>query len=282
LKKFLRLGKASVILPVSLTAFMGFFLFEPVFNIHIVLVSMGVFLLGVASSSLNQIQERDVDAKMDRTKNRPLVSNSISLSSALIFTLLSFIFGTSILWIWGSPTAMALGIFTVLWYNGLYTWLKRKTAFAVIPGSLTGAIPPIIGWSAAGGSIFDFKIILIAFVFFIGQVPHFWLLIARYGDQYKKAELPNLTDIFSADQIKRLSFIWATASLIGALLLLYFNIINNHFLKAVFLAVVSFLLIVFIIPIFKKTEQYTKKHFILLNTFYLFLLLILIFDKIIS
>jgi protoheme IX farnesyltransferase len=165
LKKYILLGKFSVIFPVSLTAFMGYFLFEPTISYQIIIVSLGVFLLGVASSSLNQIQEKEIDAQMERTKNRPLPAGTINLTSALIFSILSFTFGMLTLVIWGTTISALLGLFTVLWYNGLYTFLKRKTAFAVIPGSLTGAIPPIIGWTAAGGSIYDFKIILIAFIF---------------------------------------------------------------------------------------------------------------------
>lgn len=260
---------------------MAYFLVEPSLTKTILFVSLGVFFLGIASSALNQIQERDVDAQMDRTKNRPLVKRTIPLTSAFLFTIFSFISGIILLWIYGSTIAMVLGVLTMLWYNGLYTWLKRKTAFAVIPGSITGAIPPIIGWTAAGGYIFDFKILLIAFIFFIGQVPHFWLLIDKYGDQYKKAGLPNLTDIFSSNQIKRLSFIWLASSLISALLLLYFNMIYNQYLKGFFLGIVTLLLIIYIIPAFSKTKKYTRKHFILLNAFYLILLLTLILNEII-
>jgi protoheme IX farnesyltransferase len=282
LKKYILLGKFSVIFPVSLTAFMGYFLFEPTISYQIIIVSLGVFLLGVASSSLNQIQEKEIDAQMERTKNRPLPAGTINLTSALIFSILSFTFGMLTLFIWGTTISALLGLFTVLWYNGLYTFLKRKTAIAVIPGSLTGAIPPIIGWTAAGGSIYEFKILLVAFIFFIGQVPHFWLLLAKYGDQYTKAKLPNLTNIFSPDQIKRLSFIWVAASLTGTLMLLNFNLMRNHYLRFLVLVVVFLLLIIFIFPVLKKARQYNKSHFILLNTFYLFLILILMVNEIIS
>ena len=67
----------------------------------------------------------------------------------------------------------------LIWYNGIYTPLKRKTAFAVVPGSVIGAIPPMVGYVAAGGSALDPQILAFAFFMFMWQIPHFWLLIMK-------------------------------------------------------------------------------------------------------
>ncbi len=81
----------------------------------------------------------------------------------------------------GCPLAAALGIFTLLWYNLVYTPLKRITAFAVLPGALIGAMPPLIGWTAAGGNPLDMEIMAVAFLLFVGQMPHYWLLLLKIG-----------------------------------------------------------------------------------------------------
>ena len=76
----------------------------------------------------------------------------------------------------------------------------------MVPGAVTGALPPLIGWVAAGGGIWDKPIIFLEFLFFTGQIPHFWLLILKYGEEYRKAGIPSLTDIFQQDPDKQADF----------------------------------------------------------------------------
>ncbi|MGC9341309.1 MAG: protoheme IX farnesyltransferase [Bacteroidales bacterium] len=276
-----RLGKISVILPVSFTAFTGYFLFNPEINLSIFLVSIGVFLQGTAASGLNQVQESLLDSKMERTKSRPIPTGSVNRNQALLFVLISFLAGSFLVYLSGNLMAVLLGVFTLIWYNGIYTPLKKITAFAVIPGSLTGAIPPVIGWTAAGGSFTDPEAILLAFLFFMGQVPHFWLLILKFGDQYRSAGLPNLTDVFSTRQINNLSFIWISASLSGALLLGLFGILQHPVSKIILILITLSGIFMFSGLINNTENMKRKKYFILLNSFYLFLMIILVIDKII-
>jgi protoheme IX farnesyltransferase len=278
--KYLRLGKYSVIFPVSLTAFTGYFLYSPTFNLDIIMISLGVFLQGTAASSLNQVQEKEEDALMQRTKKRPLPSGRLSTGEAILFTVITFILGSVALWIWGNLLAVFLGIFTLIWYNGFYTYLKKHTAFAVIPGSLTGAIPPVIGWTAAGGEPLDLTAVLLAFLFFMGQVPHFWLLIMKYGEEYRNAGFSSLTDIFSTRQINNLSFIWITSSLISAMMLAFFGILENKIL-GIILIVLTFMGIYFFSGLLNNTDTVgQKKYFLRLNLYYLSLIVLLITDKI--
>jgi len=111
------------------------------------------------------------------------------------------------------------GGLAVLWYNGVYTPLKRLTAFAVAPGALIGALPPAIGWTAAGGSAGDLRLLALAFFFFIWQVPHFWLLLFKYGEEYAEAGFPSITRLFSTTQLGRLTFVWMLATAAASLLL---------------------------------------------------------------
>lgn len=281
LRNLSQLGKFSVVFPVSLTAFTGYFLYDPVLNIFILLLTLGVFLQGAAASALNQVQENRIDSKMDRTRNRPLPAGRMKPLQAIIFVIIAFGTGSLLIYLSGNQIAVLLGVFTLLWYNGIYTPLKRITPFAVIPGSVTGAIPPVIGWTAAGGNLGDPVAILLAFLFFMGQVPHFWLLILKYGDQYKNAGLPSLKDVFSDRQINNLSFIWVSASFISALFLAYFGILLNPGLKITLVILTFTGILIFSRLINKIGTLNQKKYFILLNSFYMLLMAVLIMDKLI-
>ncbi|MBK8884580.1 MAG: UbiA family prenyltransferase [Bacteroidales bacterium] len=149
------------------------------------------------------------------------------MESSNIF-LICLISGTVILFTAGNLKAAIIGLVTIFWYNIIYTYSKRITAFAVVPGAITGALPPLIGWVAAGGGEWDKTIIFLEFLFFTGQIPHFWLMILKYGEEYKNAGMPSLTSVFNPVQINRLTFIWTVSSVAAALLLCYFGIINNR------------------------------------------------------
>ena len=197
LKDYLELSKLKIMIPVCLTGFTGYFAFNPHFSSKIIFTSLGILFMAVSASVLNQIQEVEIDKKMDRTRFRPLPSKRINLKNAILFSLVNLIAGILLIYFAGNIKAVLIGLITILWYNGIYTYSKRITAFAVVPGAITGALPPLIGWVAAGGGLWDKPIIFIGFLIFTGQVPHFWLLILKYGEEYKAAGIPNLTDIFS-------------------------------------------------------------------------------------
>ena len=283
LKKYLYLGKFSIVLPVSFTSFTGYFLYRSVIDINLVMSVAGVFLLGVAASALNQIQERDIDALMQRTYHRPLPSGSVSRMEASVFFFAGIIPGSALLYIFGSGLAMALGLFTIIWYNGLYTYLKRITAFAAVPGALTGAMPPLIGWTAAGGLFWEHTAILLAFLLFMAQVPHFWLLILKYGNQYRQAGLPALTGVFSRRQIARITYAWIVASLLTALLLGYFDILQSQITRIILLICTIAAFIFFFGLIRKKMDHHlSQRYFIVLNAYFMLVMVLLLIDKLIS
>lgn len=170
----------------------------------------GVFLLACGSSALNQVQERKTDALMERTRRRPVPSGVMSPLHAISLSLILATSGLSLLGASGTD-ALIFGLFALLWYNGFYTYLKKKTAFAAVPGALIGSVPPAIGWVSAGGTFLDPGLVALCSLFFLWQVPHFWLLVLRHGDEYVKAGLPALTNVFSRRQIGRLVFVWTFA-----------------------------------------------------------------------
>lgn len=283
IRYYLELCKLRIMLPVSLTGFTGYFIFNPHFSIKLLQISFGILLMAISSSVLNQIQEVELDSKMNRTHDRPIPAQKIKLKHALIFCLCNLLAGTIIIYSVGNLKATLIGLFAILWYNGIYTYLKRATAFAVFPGAITGALPPLIGWVAAGGEIFDKPIIFLEFLFFTGQIPHFWLLILQYSDEYNKAGIPSLTDIFKRVQIYRLTFIWVLTSVIAAMFLCYFEIIHSGLIIGILL-IASILLIWQFSDLIKMEpkKKIYRRYSILLDSYFLLIMLLLISDRIIS
>jgi protoheme IX farnesyltransferase len=190
--------------------------------------------------------------------------------------------GSLILWETGIPPVL-LGLLTLLLYNGLYTWLKPRTSFAVLPGGLVGAIPPMIGWTAAGGPLSHPNILFVATLMFLWQMPHFWLLIIRYGKEYEAAGFATLKRKLDNSQIKRLVFWWMTVSLVFLLTAPLFGIeletwlfISIALLNAVFIGF-------FYVILFRTTsEKMLRLVFILTNVFLTIILMALIWNSLIS
>jgi protoheme IX farnesyltransferase len=118
-----------------------------------------------------------------------------------------------------SWTAALLGLSAAVVYNGVYTPLKRVTPFAALPGSFIGALPPVVGWVAAGGYLADPTIHVTAFFFFLWQIPHFWLLLLFYERDYSDNGMPSMFDRFDRRQIVKLTVLWIGAVCVAALLL---------------------------------------------------------------
>lgn len=274
------LGKIRISIPVAFTTFTGYVLSNGSIDSGFLLPFLGIFFLACGASALNQVQESDIDLRMKRTALRPIPSGRISASGAMIVSIVFFIIGSLILILGPGWLTFAVGLTTFIWYNGIYTPLKRVSAFAVVPGSVVGALPPIAGWVAGGGSLSDPKAWVIAMFFFIGQIPHFWLLLLRLGEQYASAEMPTLTNIFEPQQIKRLTFVWIAATGVAALLLPYYSITNSGY-SAGIIILLSILLIVRFIPLLQTNKTFSVgKSFVLINLYYLLIMLVLISDKI--
>ena len=283
LRDYLQLSKLTIMLPVSLTGFTGYFILNPHFSINLVFVSFGILLMAISASSINQIQEVDLDSKMKRTLGRPVPAGRIKVKHAIIFSLINLFAGSYFIYSGGNLSAAIIGLFTLFWYNVIYTCSKRITAFAVVPGALTGALPPLIGWVAAGGGIWDKPIIFLEFLFFTGQIPHFWLLILKYGEEYNKAGIPTLTDIFNPGQINRLTFTWVLVSVTAALFLCYFEIIKTGPVIVILLVASVFLIWKFTGLIKSETDNKPyRKYSLLLDFYFLLILLLLIADRILT
>jgi protoheme IX farnesyltransferase len=220
----------------GLSAVAGYVLVAAHLQVQLVIVFAGVFLLASGASGLNQCQERATDALMSRTKDRPIPSGRIRPHNALLFSIMLAASGIYILYAGcGSMPAM-LGLIATIWYNGVYTLLKKKSAFAAIPGALTGAMPPAIGWVAAGGQLSDPRLSAISLFFAIWQIPHFWLLLMNHGNEYRDAGLPSLTLILSRAQIARIVFQWIAATAVCGPALCLFGLAQSSLIQYSLLA----------------------------------------------
>lgn len=186
----------------------------------------GVTLMACAASALNQVLERDVDALMRRTMTRPLPAGALGPAWGAAIALLALAPGALILARLGlGPLLIAMT--TLAWYLAVYTPLKRRTPFALLAGAFCGALPPLIGWSAAGGDLLDFRIVLLCGILYLWQVPHFWMLQRRHADDYRLAGLP----LFAPRTFKGpgpFLVLWLSAVVVATLMLPVFGLIAGN------------------------------------------------------
>ncbi len=150
------------------------------------ILTLSGFLLSGASVAINQVIEKDLDAMMERTKMRPLPTQRLSVFEALIFAGLCTITSLFLLWKFTNPLTLLLSVVSMVLYCFVYTPLKRIGPIAVLIGALPGALPPLLGWIAATGSITHEAMIIFG-IQFIWQFPHFWAIAWVADDDYKKA-----------------------------------------------------------------------------------------------
>jgi protoheme IX farnesyltransferase len=277
----LELVKFRITVLVSFTTVLGYFLASENLGFAFVYPVVGIFLLACSSAALNQYQEVNTDMMMDRTKNRPIPSGKISRNNVLIISVILLLAGTSILFFKTNFGTLFTGLLTFYWYNAVYTPLKKKTALAIIPGSLVGALPPVAGWLAAGGSLLDLKIGIVALYFFVWQIPHFWLLLLLYGNDFKKGGFPVLTDLYSETFIKRITFVLLIATLLIGIAIPYIG--TGLYLTTQIVVIASSVLMFFVALSFLRKRNIERKDivktFVSINLYTLTLITVLSADK---
>ncbi|MCB9218872.1 MAG: protoheme IX farnesyltransferase [Ignavibacteriales bacterium] len=266
------LTKFRITFFVSVTTFVGFILQSKEISFDFIYPALAVLVLASGASALNEYQERYSDSRMKRTSNRPIPSGRLSETNAL-YIALSLIFIGSLMMLAQTVEVFVLGVFTLFWYNLIYTPLKKITSFAIIPGSLVGAMPPIIGWAAAGGNIFDNQILSFASFMFIWQIPHFWLLVLLYDDQYKQAKFPTLSDKFNNKQIVWITFFWIVVLLFSSSLFI-FSELSVSYLSNILLAIFGLATFVYSLKLLSiGKKDIFRKTFLAINAYVLFVLI---------
>jgi protoheme IX farnesyltransferase len=276
---YLSLIRILLSLAVGFSALAGFICKNHFLNLQAWFVFLGVFLLASGASAFNQVQERDYDARMKRTMKRPIPAGLISIPVAIIISIILIAFGLQILFYYGNLNSMLVGLFSVLWYNFIYTYLKRKTAYSVFVGIFTGIGPIFIGWLAAGGNWYNRECLLIATFMSVWQMPHFLLLMLRYEDDYRNAGFPLLTDNCGIPLVKAIILLSAVFISVIALMLVKFAVINSIGLQLLAVSVSILMLMVLILKLFRK-ENYYRSLLMTVNIYMMLIMLCIFFDNI--
>ncbi|MBO6494269.1 MAG: protoheme IX farnesyltransferase [Roseivirga sp.] len=147
---------------------------------------VGGWLISGASCTVNQVLEKDYDKLMKRTQTRPLPTERLNNSESLWFALFTAIAGISLLWASTNLLTVGLSVLSMILYSFVYTPLKRVGPIAVFVGAFPGALPPLLGWTAATGTI-SHEALIIFGIQFVWQFPHFWAIAWVADEDYKKA-----------------------------------------------------------------------------------------------
>jgi len=179
------------------TAVGGYYLAAPdgVSPLAIVIAGVGTALVAMGAAALNQVSERDIDGQMERTRQRPLPEGRMSTTEGLITGVALAAFGIVLLWLGANALAAAIAFATLAIYVWVYTPLKRRSSLATIVGAVPGALPPLIGWAAARGSISGVAPWTLFLLMFLWQLPHFLAISWLCRDDYRQASLPMLSVI---------------------------------------------------------------------------------------
>ncbi|KTS01950.1 MULTISPECIES: heme o synthase [Microbacterium] len=181
---------------------------------------IGGSLSAGSAAAFNMYLDRDIDAHMQRTENRPLVTGEVSPRGALVFAWTLAVFSTVWLWAFTNTLAAGLSAAAIFFYVVIYTMiLKRRTEQNIVWGGIAGCFPVLIGWSAVTGSLSWAPFILFALVF-LWTPPHYWPLSMKYADQYDEVDVPMLGATRSGSQVGLQVILYAWATVACSLLLI--------------------------------------------------------------
>ncbi|MGV6829678.1 MAG: heme o synthase [Flavobacteriales bacterium] len=281
LSNFLEITKHRLSMSIVFSSLAGYFLGANKLNLAtLILLCLGGYCMVGASNVYNQIIEKDLDALMDRTKNRPIPSGRMSKKTALTIAIVLTIIGIVSLYLINPITAM-FGAICIFMYVSLYTPLKTKTPLAVFIGAFPGAIPFMLGWVAATGH-FGIEAGTLFMIQFFWQFPHFWALGWFLFEDYKKGGffmLPSGKKNKSTALQTVLYSIWTLlASLIPV-----FGITGNLYLtpiSGVIIAIMGLSFVYFAIRLYKFRTDKVAKQLMLASVSYITLLqIVFVLDK---
>lgn len=182
----MKLGKAQLTFGTAVMAGAGYLAVGHFHTGEFLAVFLGTWILGMSGGAANQIIERDLDAQMARTRNRPLPSGRLSLNEAYAFTASSGVAGMGLLYFGSNPIAAAVGASTWVAYV-LYTFSKTRTVYNTHIGAISGALPLVIGWTGAGGLLIDFQCLSEFAAMWFWQFAHFNVISWQYRNDYHRA-----------------------------------------------------------------------------------------------
>lgn len=269
---YVSLTKPRIMVLLLVTAMTGLFLGEqgvPSLTLVIVVLIGGAFASGGASS-LNHYLDRDIDSKMNRTKNRPIPSKQISPVEALLFGIVLNALGFLVFIYWANLLSAILAITGTLFYIFVYTMLlKRNTPQNIVLGGAAGAIPPLVGYAAVTGTVSISAIYLFLIIFF-WTPPHFWSLALMIKDDYERAGIPMLPVVKGVDHTKRSIFAY-TVLLVG-LTLMFVWMEGMGWLYFITSLVLGSMFVYYAWALLRRGTERATKRMYLYSLAYLFLL----------
>ena len=190
---FYTLTKARIGLMAALAAAAGYLVATPIAASPLTLAALvvGVWLAAAGSSALNMVWERRLDARMQRTSTRPLAAGRLGVREATAFGAALVAGGGALLWLGASGLAALVALGSFAGYLFCYTPLKTRTSLNTVVGAIPGALPPLVGWAAATGSLPGEAWALFALLF-LWQIPHFLAIAWLYRADYERAGMPML------------------------------------------------------------------------------------------
>lgn len=192
---YFNLCKPKVLALMLVTAWIGMFFAKPSHDQiwkNVIFATLGIALMGAAAAVINHLVDRNIDAKMSRTHQRPIAAGRISPKKAAIFSLILGTLGFVLLLVFVNVLSALLTLLTVGGYAFFYTlFLKRATPQNIVIGGIAGAMPPLLGWAALSNSIHPHALLLVLIIF-VWTPPHFWSLAIYRREDYLKANIPML------------------------------------------------------------------------------------------
>ncbi|MFZ8998538.1 MAG: heme o synthase [Ilumatobacteraceae bacterium] len=180
---------------------------------------VGGSLAAGGANAINMYVDRDIDALMARTRNRPLVTGMVAPRNALVFAGVLEAGAFAVLWASSNVLAAVLALSATAFYVGVYTiWLKRTSRQNIVIGGAAGAVPVLVGWAAVRGDLAWTPVVLFAAMFF-WTPPHFWALAIRFADDYRAADVPMLPAVVPMEQAVR-QMVGHTVALVACTLVL--------------------------------------------------------------
>ena len=229
LKNYLELTKPKVVLMMLITAIIGMLLASKSLpSLYLVIISMiGIGLCASSAATINQIIDRNIDANMARTSNRPLPQGEITTFNASLFAFALMIVGTAILVSQVNTLTAVLTVASLIGYAFIYTvFLKRATPQNIVIGGLAGAAPPLLGWTSVTNSI-DPNALLLVLIIFVWTPPHFWALAIYRKEDYARESIPMLP-VTHGVRFTKLQIILYTVLLVLVSLLPYVVLMSGN------------------------------------------------------
>ena len=247
-------------------------------QIHPLLASVGIFCIALASGAagaINMWYDRDIDAIMERTRDRPIPKGRVEPAEALTFGVILSVFAVMMMFLATNAVAAGLLGTAVLFYVFVYTvWLKRRTSQNIVIGGAAGAFPPTIGWAAVTGDVGVEAAILFALIFF-WTPPHFWALALYRSQDYSAAGVPMLPVVRGAQATKWYILGYTVILMPLALMPCIFGLTSWVFYGAI-AGILSGIFIFSALSVLRDETDRSAKRMFRFSIFYLFALFALL------